>query len=35
MLIDSGHFNDDGKYIIDYLNTHDIDRLDYLITSRC
>jgi competence protein ComEC len=33
MLIDSGHFNDDGEHVINYLAANNIDRLDYLITS--
>ena len=33
MLIDSGHFNDDGKHVIEYLEARNIDRLDYLVTS--
>jgi competence protein ComEC len=33
MLIDSGHFNDDGEHVINYLEANNIDRLDYLITS--
>ena len=33
MLIDSGHFNDNGQHVINYLEAHDIDRVDYLVTS--
>lgn len=33
MLIDSGHFNDDGEHVISYLDAHSIDRIDYLVTS--
>jgi competence protein ComEC len=33
MLIDSGHFNDDGEFVIEYLDGLGIDRLDYLVTS--
>ncbi|MCQ4334849.1 lamin tail domain-containing protein [Natronomonas sp. F2-12] len=33
MLIDSGHFNDDGEHVINYLDAHNIDRIDYLVTS--
>jgi competence protein ComEC len=33
MLIDSGHFNDDGEYVLRYLEALDIDRIDYLVTS--
>ncbi len=33
MLIDTGHFQDDGEYVLQYLQRHDIDRLDHLIVS--
>ncbi len=33
MLIDTGHFNDDGEYVLQYLQQQDIDRIDYLVTS--
>jgi competence protein ComEC len=33
MLIDSGHFNDDGEYVLSYLDALDVDRIDYLVTS--
>ncbi|QCC51425.1 MBL fold metallo-hydrolase [Halapricum salinum] len=33
MLIDSGHYRDDGEYVLQYLQRHNIDRIDYLITS--
>ena len=33
MLIDTGHFTDDGEYVLEYLRAHDIDRIDYLVTS--
>ncbi len=33
ILIDSGHFNDDGKHVIEYLDARNIERLDYLVTS--
>jgi competence protein ComEC len=33
ILIDTGHYNDDGEYVIDYLQRQDIDRIDYLVTS--
>ncbi|WP_416838782.1 lamin tail domain-containing protein [Haloferax sp. DFSO52] len=33
MLIDSGDFRDDGEHVLAYLQAHDIQRLDYLITS--
>ncbi|WP_336326467.1 MBL fold metallo-hydrolase [Halovenus sp. HT40] len=33
MLVDTGHFNDDGEYVLSYLQRHDINRIDYLVTS--
>jgi competence protein ComEC len=33
MLIDTGHFTDDGEYVLQYLRAHNIDRIDYLVTS--
>ncbi|KAB1186615.1 MULTISPECIES: lamin tail domain-containing protein [Haloferax] len=33
MLIDSGDFRDDGEHVLAYLQAHDIQRLDYLVTS--
>ena len=33
MLIDTGHYNDDGEYAIEYLQAHDITRIDHLVTS--
>jgi competence protein ComEC len=33
MLIDTGHFNDNGEHVLSYLQRHDIDRIDYLVTS--
>jgi len=33
MLVDTGHFNDDGKYVLQYLRAHDIDRIDHLVVS--
>ncbi|ELZ32857.1 beta-lactamase [Halorubrum tebenquichense DSM 14210] len=33
MLIDTGHYNDDGEYVIEYLQRHDITRIDHLVTS--
>jgi competence protein ComEC len=33
MLIDSGHFNDDGEYVLQYLQRLGIDRIDYFVTS--
>ncbi|WEL28721.1 MBL fold metallo-hydrolase [Haloferax volcanii] len=33
MLIDTGDFRDDGEYVLSYLQSHGIDRIDYLVTS--
>ncbi|MFC5367208.1 lamin tail domain-containing protein [Salinirubrum litoreum] len=33
MLIDTGHYNDDGEYVLSYLKAHDIDQIDYLVVS--
>lgn len=33
MLIDTGDYRDDGEHVLDYLKQHDINRLDYLVTS--
>jgi len=33
LLIDTGHFNDDGEHVISYLQRHDVDRIDYLVAS--
>jgi competence protein ComEC len=33
MLIDSGHYNDDGEYVLAYLQRLGIDRIDHLVTS--
>jgi competence protein ComEC len=33
MLIDSGHFNDDGEYVLQYLQEHDVERIDYFVSS--
>jgi competence protein ComEC len=33
MLIDSGHFTDDGEYVLQYLQRHNIDRIDHFVTS--
>lgn len=33
MLIDTGHFNDDGEYVLQYLQAQDINRLDALVVS--
>ncbi|WEL24899.1 MBL fold metallo-hydrolase [Haloferax volcanii] len=33
MLIDTGDFRDDGEHVLSYLQSHGIDRIDYLVTS--
>ena len=33
MLIDSGDWSDDGEDVLAYLKAHNIDRIDYLVTS--
>jgi competence protein ComEC len=33
MVIDTGHYNDDGEYVLSYLKAHDIDQIDYLVVS--
>ena len=33
MLIDTGDYRDDGEIVLDYLKEHNIDRIDYLVTS--
>jgi competence protein ComEC len=33
MLIDTGHYHDDGEYVLEYLQRHNIDRIDYLVTT--
>jgi len=33
MLIDTGHFTDDGEYVLQYLQNHNIDRIDYMVVS--
>ncbi|MFD1561958.1 ComEC/Rec2 family competence protein [Haloarchaeobius amylolyticus] len=33
ILIDTGDYRDDGQDVIDYLETHDVDRIDHLITT--
>lgn len=33
MLIDTGHYHDDGEYVLEYLQAHDIDRIDHLVVS--
>jgi len=29
MLVDTGHYNDDGEFVLVYLQYHDITRIDY------
>ncbi|MEZ3163070.1 lamin tail domain-containing protein [Halorubrum sp. RMP-47] len=33
MLVDTGHYNDDGEYVLAYLRRHGIDRIDHLVVS--
>ncbi|MFA9416854.1 ComEC/Rec2 family competence protein [Natrinema sp. HArc-T2] len=33
ILIDTGDYRDDGQAVIDYLEAHDIDRIDHLIAT--
>jgi len=33
MLIDTGHWNDDGQTVIDYLEARGVDRIDYLVST--
>ncbi|WP_254525572.1 lamin tail domain-containing protein [Natrinema caseinilyticum] len=33
MLIDSGDWSDDGEHVLAYLRDHDIERIDYLVTT--
>jgi competence protein ComEC len=33
MLVDTGHYNDDGEHVLAYLQHHDISRIDHLVTS--
>jgi competence protein ComEC len=33
MLIDTGDFQDDGEYVLQYLQRHEIDRIDHLVVS--
>ena len=33
ILVDTGHYNDDGEYVLEYLQEHDITRIDHLVTS--
>ena len=33
MLIDSGDWREDGETVLDYLDEHDIDRIDHLVST--
>ena len=33
LLVDTGHYNDDGEHVIAYLQRHDVERIDHLVTS--
>ncbi|GAA0551941.1 lamin tail domain-containing protein [Halorubrum ejinorense] len=33
MLVDTGHYNDDGEYVLEYLRRHDVTRIGHLVTS--
>jgi len=33
MLIDTGHFTDDGEYVLQYLQNYNIDHIDYMVVS--
>ena len=33
MLVDTGHYHDDGEYVLDYLQEHGIERIDHLVVS--
>ena len=33
MLVDTGHYNDDGAYVLTYLERRGIDRIDHLVVS--
>jgi len=33
MLIDAGHYNDDGAHVLTYLERHDVTRIDHLVVS--
>ncbi|WP_123623324.1 lamin tail domain-containing protein [Halorubrum sp. CSM-61] len=33
LLVDTGHYNDDGEHVLAYLQRHDISRIDHLVTS--
>ena len=33
LLIDTGHFRDDGEHVLAYLQRHDIERIDHLVVT--
>ena len=33
LLVDTGHYNDDGEHVIAYLQRHGIERIDHLVAS--
>jgi len=33
MLVDTGHYRDDGAHVLAYLRRHNINRIDHLVTS--
>ncbi|MFC6758068.1 MULTISPECIES: lamin tail domain-containing protein [Haloarcula] len=33
MLVDTGHYNDDGEYVLQYLQSHNVTRIDQLVVS--
>jgi competence protein ComEC len=33
MLVDTGHYHDDGEHVLRYLREHGIDRIDHLVVS--
>jgi len=33
LLVDTGHYNDDGEHVLAYLRRHGIARIDHLVTS--
>jgi competence protein ComEC len=33
MLVDTGHFRDDGEHVLQYLQSHSISRIDHLVVS--
>ncbi len=33
LLIDTGHFRDDGEHVLSYLQRHDIERVDHLVVT--